>query len=54
MFKTYFWEWQNHKISIRTFQGIEIARQKALKYFPNDEIAYNIIVNTEPLITDDE
>ena len=50
---TYRWEWKNddgsnRKIEISTFQSKDVAREKALAYFPNDQNAIDYIMATEP------
>jgi hypothetical protein len=53
MFNTYVWEWTNHKVSIRTFLGLEEAIKKAQSYFPNDEFAKTFISTNSPQIIPD-
>lgn len=50
---TYKWEWKHddgsdRKIEISTFQSKDVAREKALAYFPNDPHALEYISTTEP------
>ena len=53
MFNTYVWEWTNHKVSIRTFLGLEEAIKKAQSYFPNDEFGKTFISTNSPQIIPD-
>lgn len=54
----YKWEWtvedgSTRKVEISTFRSLEVAREKALEYFPGDEKAREIIMTTDPIITPD-
>lgn len=54
----YKWEWlvddgSTRKVEISTFRGLDAAREKALEYFPDDDKARHIIMNTDPVITPD-
>jgi hypothetical protein len=49
----YKWEWLNEdgserKVEINTSMGKEVARQRALSYFPSDQVALEYIKNNEP------
>lgn len=51
----YRWEWtvddgSTRKVEISTFRGLEAARETALGYFPDDEKARHVIMNTDPVI----
>ena len=47
-FITYSWQWLNNNVNIRTFQGKEAAVQKALAYFPGDQVAIDFITQNQP------
>lgn len=51
----YRWEWLNsdgseRKVEINTTRGIETARERALSFFSGDDIAQDMIKNTQPVI----
>lgn len=50
---TYRWKWTNddgseRKVEISTFQSKDVAKERALSYFPTDPVAIEHITNTEP------
>lgn len=51
--KTYFWEWDNCKVNIRTHRGQQAAVELAKSYFPNNENAHQYITTTDPIIIDE-
>lgn len=56
---TYRWTWTNddgseRKVEIATFQSKEVARERALSYFPSDQKAIDVINNHEPEVVPDE
>lgn len=53
VFKTYIWKISNIEVNIRTFQGLDVAREKALTHFPDNEEVRDCIMNTTPTIIDD-
>ena len=49
----YRWTWKNEdgserKVEITTMQGLEVARQRALAFFPGDHVAEDYISNNPP------
>ena len=49
----YRWTWKNEdgserKVEIRTMHGLEVARQRALAFFPDDTVATDYISNNPP------
>lgn len=49
----YRWTWKledgsERKVEITTMQGLEVARQRALAFFPGDKVAEDYISNNPP------
>ena len=49
----YRWTWtledgSERKVEITTMQGLEVARQRALAFFPGDKVAEDYISNNPP------